>query len=447
MRYHEALAWIYGFTDLERDTNRRGHPAYEDGPDRTRDLLAALGHPHHGQNFVHIGGSKGKGSVSAMISAAAVSAGLRTGTYTQPHLHSFRERFMIDGKPICSNSFARLCAQIKPAVESTPISQRRRGNHSTFEIASVLAFLWFAEQNVDLAVIEVGLGGRLDATQVIDPTVVALTTIVLEHTHLLGPTLAAIAKEKTGIVKPGVPVICAEQSSDAMAVIEAACVSKQAPLLVAEPLSWKGETAWHSGRPSMIADAPDDADPLAIGLIGPHQRQNAAVAWHACRALRNHGLPIDRAAIRAGFAAVNWAGRLEVVGNNPLVVVDGAHTPEAMRAAIEGIKESFGVRYGPVIFGTLRDKRISKLLEALDTYATRLILLGPMHPRAARPLTAMHKYGLSNAEVATSPTAAIDRAKTFTKDGEAIFATGSLAIAADVRAAVSVPHETDPIAR
>lgn len=444
MTYAEALRWIYGFADMERGVGHAGREAYAAGPARTRRLLRALGDPHRSLTCVHIGGSKGKGSVCVLVASAAEAAGLRTGAYTQPHLHSFRERFAIDGRPIEPPDFADLCQRLAPHAESLTASHPGDGPYSTFELATALALLWFAEQEVDLAVIEVGLGGRLDATRVIDPAVVGLTTIVLEHTRVLGDSLEAIAREKAGIIKPGVTVVAAAQSDEALKVFQAACDSQGAPLEVVDPLPSEG-AAWHDGRPLMVVRAPDGGGSLPLGLIGPHQRQNAAVAWHICREMADQGLSIDRGAIRAGFGAAEWPGRLEVVAGDPLTVVDGAHTPEAIEAVVIGLREVFGVQRGPVIFGALRDKRVPVMLETLSAYAGPLILVEPEHPRGWTPERMVRRYGLtSEMEIAPSVAAALRQARAACRTGEAVLATGSLAVAADVRAAAGVPHEVDP---
>ncbi|MCY3784008.1 MAG: bifunctional folylpolyglutamate synthase/dihydrofolate synthase [Chloroflexi bacterium] len=444
MTYVEALRWIYGFADLERGVGHAGREAYAAGPARTRRLLRALGDPHLGLTCVHVGGSKGKGSVCTLVASASEAAGLRTGAYTQPHLHSFRERFAIDGRAIEPQAFADLCQRLAPHVDSLTASHRQDGPYSTFELATVLALLWFAEQEVDLAVIEVGLGGRLDATRVIEPAVVGLTTIVLEHTRVLGDSLEAIAREKAGIIKPRVPVVAAAQSDEALGVFRATCEAQGAPLAAVEPLDWE-DAAWHEARLLMMVRAPDGDGSLPVGLVGPHQRQNAAVAWHICRELADQGLSFDRGAIRAGFGAAAWPGRLEVVAGDPLTIVDGAHTPEAVEAVVTALREVFGVQRGPVIFGALRDKRVPAMLEALRGYAAPLILVEPEHPRGWAPERMVRRYRLtSEMEIAPSVTAALREARAAHRPGQAVLATGSLAVAADVRAAAGVPHEVDP---
>ncbi len=444
MTYAEALRWIYGFADLERGVGHAGREAYAAGPARTRRLLRALGDPHRALTCVHVGGSKGKGSVCTLVASAAEAAGLRTGAYTQPHLHSFRERFAIDGRVIEPQAFADLCQRLAPHVDSLTASHRQDGPYSTFELATVLALLWFAEQQVDLAVIEVGLGGRLDATRVIDPAVVGLTTIVLEHTRVLGDSLEAIAREKAGIIKPRLPVVVAAQSDEALGVFQEVCEAQAAPLTAVQPLDWEG-SAWREARPLMMVRAPDGGGSLPVGLVGPHQRQNAAVAWHICRELADQGLSIDRGAIRAGFGAAVWPGRLEVVAGDPLTIVDGAHTPEAIEAIVRGLREVFGVQRGPVIFGALRDKRVPSMLEALRGYAAPLILVKPEHPRGWTPERMVRRYGLTDpAAIASTVAEALREARAAHRAGQAVLATGSLAVAADVRAAAGVPHEVDP---
>ena len=446
MTYKDALAWIYSFTDLERGVGQNSaQEAYEAGPRRTRKLLAALDNPHLGLTCAHIAGSKGKGSVSALVASAAAAAGLRVGTYTQPHLHSFRERFVIDGQPIGPSAFAAQCKRLQPCVERIESQTSVTSTYSTFELATVLALSWFADQEVDLAVIEVGLGGRLDATCVVQPSVVGITTIVLEHTQLLGDTLAAIAAEKAGIVKPGVPVIIAEQADEPMTVIKNACYSAQAPLTISKPLPWRSEVTWRGSVPLALVEAPDGNGPLQLALLGPHQRQNAAVAWQMCRVLANSGLPIDDRAIRSGFTVARWPARLETVSTKPLTLVDGAHTVEALEALITGVRETFNVHRGPVIFGALRDKRVPAMLDAVRGYATALLLLRPDHPRAWTPDCAIPGCRVINdCEVTPSARAALTRARALCSHTEAVLATGSLAIAADVRSAAGVRHETDP---
>ena len=313
--YADALAWLYGYADFERDTGLGGGPPFERGLERTARLLAELGDPHVGLRIVHVAGSKGKGSVCALVAAAAEAAGLRTGLYTQPHLHSYRERFQIDDRPIDPASFARLAARARSAVERT--ASATLGAPSTFEISTAMALDWFQMNEVDLAILEVGLGGRLDATNVVTPAVTAVTTIVREHTRLLGNTLRAIAGEKAAIAKAGVPMLISDQSAEVLAAIRAVAEAAGAQVQVAPALVTDGSAAWRDGRATTVARDPQSGDALPLGLAGPHQARNAGLGYAICRALGERDVAIPRDSIRAGFGAVRWPGRLELVRDDP----------------------------------------------------------------------------------------------------------------------------------
>ena len=441
--YADALAWLYGYADFERDTGLGGGPPFERGLERTVRLLAELGDPHFGLRIVHVAGSKGKGSVCALVAAAAEAAGSRTGLYTQPHLHSYRERFQIDDRPIDPASFARLAARARSAVERT--ASATLGDPTTFEISTAMALDWFRMSEVDLAILEVGLGGRLDSTNVVTPAVTAVTTIVREHTQLLGNTLPEIAREKAAIAKPGVPMLVSDQSPEVLDPIRRVAEASGAHVRVAPALETEKRASWRDGRAATVARDPYSGDALPLGLAGPHQARNAGLAYAICRALGDSGIAIPRDAIRAGFGAVRWPGRLELVGRDPPVVVDGAHTAEAIDVVVATLRQQLRLRRGPVIFGALRDKPVRRLAEALRPYATRLIVIEPGHPRG---LAAGHVLAELDGRLDASPAAnageALALATAATQSGEAVLAIGSLAVAADVRAAAGVPVEVDP---
>ncbi|MCY3748063.1 MAG: Mur ligase family protein [Chloroflexi bacterium] len=441
--YAAALAWLYAYADFERGTGIGGGPPFERGLERTSRLLADLGNPHDGLRIVHVAGSKGKGSVCALVASAAEAAGLRTGLYTQPHLHTFRERFQIDGEPIHQASFTRLVAQARDAVKGT--CSASLGAPTTFEISTAMALAWFRMQGVDLAILEVGLGGRLDATNVVSPDVTAVTTIVREHTRLLGDTLPAIAREKAAIAKPGVPMLVSSQPADVLAAIRDVAVAAGADVEVVPALATDGTAAWRDGRATTIARDPQSGDTLPLGLAGPHQARNAGLAYAICRALGDRGIPIPRDAIRAGFAAARWPGRLELVGNDPPVVVDGAHTVEAVEVVVETLRRQLNLRRGPVIFGALRDKSVRPMAEALRPFATRLVVIQPGHPRGMPSGAVLDQLdGLPGATAVLNAASALALARDAARPGQAVLATGSLAVAADIRAAAGIPVDTDP---
>ena len=441
--YAAALAWLYAYADFERGAGLGGGPPFERGLERTSRLLADLGDPHSGLRIVHVAGSKGKGSVCALVASAAEAAGLRTGLYTQPHLHTFRERFQIDGEPIHQASFTRLVAQARDAVKGT--CSASLGAPTTFEISTAMALAWFRMQGVDLAILEVGLGGRLDATNVVSPDVTAVTTIVREHTRLLGDTLPAIAREKAAIAKPGVPMLVSSQPADVLAAIRDVAVAAGADVEVVPALATDGTAAWRDGRATTIARDPQSGDTLPLGLAGPHQARNAGLAYAICRALGDRGIPIPRDAIRAGFAAARWPGRLELVGNDPPVVVDGAHTVEAVEVVVETLRRQLNLRRGPVIFGALRDKSVRPMAEALRPFATRLVVIQPGHPRGMPSGAVLDQLdGLPGATAVLNAASALALARDAARPGQAVLATGSLAVAADIRAAAGIPVDTDP---
>ncbi len=445
--YPQALEWLYGFADLERGVGVRTGAPFEHGIARVRRLLRALGDPQlAGTPFVHVAGSKGKGSVCVLVATAAEAAGLRTGLYSQPHLHTFRERFRIDGEIIRPDEFAELAARVRPAVETHEAERSGLGSLTTFEIATVMALLWFAERKVDLAVIEVGLGGRLDATNVITPQVTAVTRITLEHTRLLGDSLESIAREKAAIAKRGVPMVVARQEQGVLDVVASCANAASAHPVLADALASRGALIWRFGRPLMTAFTPDTHEPLTIGLIGRHQLLNAGVAWHVVRSLAGAGIAIPRDAARTGFAAAQWPGRLEIVESDPMIVVDGAHTPLAAAEVVASIRELLGRRRGPVIFGAYRDKRVPEMVSELRAFATDLIVLRPEHPRGWAPERLLRRYPeVGAARIARDVSEALAMARAACEPGEAVLATGSLSIAADVRAAAGMPCETDPV--
>ena len=441
--YADALAWLYAYADFERGAGLGGGPPFERGLERTSRLLADLGNPHHDLPIVHVAGSKGKGSVCALVASATEAAGLRTGLYTQPHLHTFRERFQIDGESIDPASFTRLVARARGAVKRT--RSATRGDPTTFEISTAMALAWFRMQNVDLAILEVGLGGRLDATNVVTPDVTAVTTIVREHTRLLGDTLPEIAREKAAIAKPGVPMLVSDQSTKVLTAIRDVAVAAGANIQVVPALATDGTAAWRNGRATTIARDPHSADTLPLGLAGPHQARNAGLAYAICRALGDRGVAVPRDAIRAGFGAARWPGRLELIGSDPPVVVDGAHTVEAVTVVVDTLRRQLNLRRGPVIFGALRDKSVRLMAEELRPFATRLLVIEPGHPRGMPSGELLDQLdGLIDATAAPDAANALALARDAARPGQAVLATGSLAVAADIRAAAGVPVDVDP---
>ncbi len=378
LSYEEALDSIYSLTDYEVKPQYRYAPDVHD-PTRPARLLALMGDPHRGYPTIHIAGTKGKGSVAAICASALRAAGLRTGLYTSPHLQSFRERIQVDGCQIRPAEFASLVSEIWPSVLQVE-------GTTTFEATTTLAFLHFARRQVEVAAIEVGLGGRLDATNVVAPLVSVITSLDYDHTHLLGETLEEIAAEKGGIIKPGVPVISAAQPEKALAVLETIAGERGAPLTVIGRDWWydieEMNLDWQTFR---AGRAGEGGDAYRLSLLGEHQAHNATVALAALDVAQRHVPALSADAIRSGLAEVEWPGRFQILHRRPTVVVDGAHTGLSARHLRSTLETLFPNRRLILVFGVTADKDVPRIIRELVPAADQIIATASTHPRAAPP--------------------------------------------------------------
>nr|MBF6592333.1 bifunctional folylpolyglutamate synthase/dihydrofolate synthase [Ktedonobacterales bacterium] len=341
LSYRDALAWVYSFSDSERGGGFARDR--EDNLARERALLARLGDPQRAYGVTHITGTKGKGSTCAMLATMLTAAGVRTGLYSSPDLHTFRERIRVDGVEATEGEVARLVPWVRAALADMAPAL---GPYITWEVATALAFLAFREAGARHAVIEVGLGGRLDATNVVEPMATAITSISYDHMRVLGNTLTAIAGEKAGIIKPGIPVVCSAQAPEALAVIARVSQERGAPLIrvrpadPADPTGSPGPTAAgdyiyragaydHEHQRFDVSTATGTYSDLELALLGEHQLENATAAVALAELLRARGLPLDESAIRRGLREVRWPARLQVVRRAPAVIVDGAHNADS----------------------------------------------------------------------------------------------------------------------
>ncbi len=431
MKYHDALRYLYSLVDYEKRRIERYSPR-EFKIERVIALLEALGNPQQRYPTLHIAGTKGKGSVSAIMALCAENGGLRTGLYTSPHLHTYRERIQINRKPITRNAFAALVSDVKPVVDARP-------GLTTFEVATALAFLHFARQKVDLAVMEVGLGGRLDATNVITPEVSIITSLSLDHTNLLGNTLAEIAREKGGIIKPGVPVVSAPQVPEAMAVLEAMAVERNAPLtIVGRDFMW-GAGQRLQDRQTLTIKRNDESafdGEYELALLGNFQLENAAVAVAAPAVLADYGHGWSNPqTISDALRKVSWPGRMEILNPNLPLVVDCAHNPYSTQKLVESLTTWFPDKRWIVIYGASNDKDIDGMLRALLPISEHIIVTRSYHPRAAAPYVLADKCADlgQGAEIAIDPRHALEQACIHLKPEFGILATGSIFLVADVR--------------
>ncbi len=433
MDYLEALRYLSERSGYDRGFVANPFEREGIGLERTAWILRAVGNPERRYPSVHIAGTKGKGSTAACLASVLAAAGYRVGLYTSPHLHTFRERIQIAGRPIDPELFADLTAELATANAALLAERPDWGEATAFELATALALLAFARAAVDVAVVEVGLGGRLDATNVLLPEVAAITSISYDHTQILGNTLAEIAREKAGIIKPGRPVVSAPQPSEAEAVIARLAVERGAALL-------RGGRDWTvEGIPARFSFRGPGGGlrNLRLALRGAHQVENAGVALAVVQLLRERGLSIPEAAVRSGLAEVWWPGRLEVLRERPLVVVDGAHNVDSAERLAQALRAEFTWRRLVVILGIARDKDIPGIVRALAPLADEVIAVASHSPRAAAPERILAAVGevMPNipAHATGSVAAALHAARGRAQPDDLILLTGSLYAVAEAR--------------
>ncbi len=434
MDYVEAIAYLHSLTDYETKRVRRYTPEAFNLA-RIERLLDAVGNPHHSFRSVHIAGTKGKGSTSAMIEACLRAAGYCTALYTSPHLHTFRERIRTAGEAIDRDEVVALVKEFRPLVERMP-------ELTTFEVITAMGFLHFARSDVEVAVVEVGLGGRLDATNVLSPEVAVITSISLDHTYLLGDTLGEIAREKGGIIKSGIPTVSAPQRAEAIQTLETISHARDARLVeICRDWDYEIGSADRKGQSFTVWRVTDGRSPLDgeywIPLLGRHQLENAAAAVVTLDLLRQEGFDISVEAVERGLREVWWPGRMEILGQDPLVVVDCAHNPYSARALRDALEEWFPDRSWVMVFGASADKDIAGMLETLVPISDYTIVTRADHPRAMAPIELadiVADVG-GGAEVSLNVRKSLDRALTMMDPDNGLLATGSIFLVADLREA------------
>ena len=447
-RYDAALAWLLSFSDWERGVgwNPDAAPDEQWKLGRTRALLDLAGAPDRRLRTVLVAGTKGKGSTAAFLESMARAGGWRTGLYSQPHLHSYRERIALDGRPISPGRFAALADRLRPLVERFQVEHPRAGQPTTFELTTVLAVLAFAEADVNLQVLEVGLGGRLDATNAVDPLLSVITPIGLDHTQILGATIDLIAREKAGIVRPNGVVVSARQRPAARREIAARCREVGARCRFVAPLaterSGTATTDVGGGQYALVRLRPGGPPvPVSLGLIGAHQRQNAAVALAAAGELTRHGFTLDAAAVRTGFAATHLPGRVEVVAGRPMTVVDGAHNPDSAAALARALLDLGFARPRWFVLGILRDKDARAILGALQPLVDGVVAVAPASPRALpadRLADVCRRAGILTVVTAAGVEAGLRCAREAAGPSGTVVATGSFAVVSEARAALGL---------
>ena len=400
--------------------------------ERMRVLLGALGDPHLQGRFAHVAGTNGKGSTCAMIESALRADGLRTGLYTSPHLITPRERIVIDGQMISESDWTSVFEEVHGASERLLAAEAMEAHPSFFETVTAMAFLAFARAEVELTVLETGLGGRLDATNVVEhPEVTVITPIDFDHEAFLGSSIESIAAEKAGILKAGSPAVFAAQRPEALRVLENRALGLD--IAVRQSSGWRLEELTSDRYGSRFTLAGDEEIPIECPLAGAHQVENARTA---VAALALMGVPA--AAIRAGIAAVRWAGRLErVEGHIVDVILDGAHNPAGARALADYICEFFAGEPVRIIFGAMRDKAVDEVTNTLFPLAREIILTAPDQPRALNPSALAEVVATTEGtviQVADSVRAALEMAADMNRANPmTTFVTGSLFMVGEAR--------------
>ena len=431
MNYQEALDYIYSYIDYEQVPGLRYDSTNYDLR-RMDELLARLGNPQLKARSVHIAGTNGKGSVAAMVASALSASGYTTGLYTSPHLNFLNERVRVDGESISDDELIALVERLKPDVEAVD-QKATYGRLTTFEFLTALAFAYFEQKGVDFQVLEVGLGGRLDATNVINAEVCIITSISLDHMDVLGDTLAEIAAEKAGIIKPGSTVVTSSQLDEAAGVIEEACRGCGAQLIrVGSDVTWKG-LGFDSDRQLLRVKGSRGSYELSISLLGQHQLDNAATAVAALEVLAGKGFNISRECIIDGLGRVSWPGRLQVLSRHPLVVVDGAHNIDSARRLKQSIEQYFDYDRAILVFGASCDKDIAGIIAELLPLFDKVIVTRSRHPRAMEPaplVAEFARHGVKTKVVEDVPSA-LSRALALAGDKDLLCVAGSLFVVAE----------------
>lgn len=442
--YNDALDYIYSFIDYSIKRNFR-NAAEKFDLDRMRQFMAHLENPHQDYGIIHVAGTKGKGSVSSMCASVLTAQGYRVGLYTSPHMVEFTERIRIDGEMIPKADLVEMVEKIKPVAEIVP-------DITTFELTTALAFLYFSVEKVDYALFEVGLGGRLDATNIVDPIVSVITSISYDHVKILGDTLSEIAGEKGGIIKQDTPVVVAPQKEEARLKLESIAKERNAPVIqvgrdylyAADSHSLDGQhfLVWTPEEQPLVDEFIETAGRniwspirLKIPLLGFHQVENAATAYAALKTAEKFGVELSQSAYLQGFSEVDWPGRLELLRRHPPIVIDSAHNRYSALRLRQAMDDYFPGLPVLLVFGASEDKDIEGMFQELLPRVRRVITTQSIHPRAidANLLVELaHRSGRS-AEAIVPIEDAFKKALDEAGEDCIILITGSIFVAAAAR--------------
>ena len=437
MNYHSAINYLNKFINYEIKPSTAYAPEKFD-LNRVRNLLKTIGSPHLKYPSVHIAGTKGKGSVAAMTESVIRSTGHVTGLFTSPHLHDLRERIQVNGEMISKKSFAKLLNDLQLEIEST-------ANITYYEIMTILAMEYFARQNVDIAILEVGLGGRLDATNVVTPKVCAITTISYDHMDLLGNTIAEIATEKAGIIKPNVPIVSGPQLDSALTVLSQYASALNAPFIettkewrweqIASDLSGQTFSIWRIGQKQIKVRH-------RIPLLGKHQIENVTVVMSIIEQLSQQGWNIPQSAISQGLKQVNWPARCEIFQTKPPILIDSSHNRASVLQLTKVLDDLFPQQKRVLVFGSMSDKDITGMFTELLPYCSHTVLSSTGMPRSMKPdeLETISADYNCYTTLASNTESALDAAEKLAGNEGMIVVTGSITIAASIRLLITRKH-------
>ncbi len=405
--YHEGVQYLFGLQKY----------GIKFGLSKTSNMMSFFGNPHHGRKYLHIGGTNGKGSVAAFVASVLQSSGLKVGLYTSPHLVRFTERFRINGKEIPRQKALSLIRELKSAFS-------RKELPTFFEATTAMALLYFAREDTDVAIMEVGMGGRLDATNIISPLVSVITNISMEHQNFLGSCLLDIAGEKGGIIKEGVDLVSGVTQPAVKTLFRSICDKK-------------GSSFFRLGRDFTYRNTGSGLNyygierrlkGLDIGLLGGFQSKNAAIALAAVERVEKKGFSFSDSRIRDGLSKTRWPGRMQLISENPMIVLDGAHNPGAIRELARSLRTSLSFRKMILVIGVMEDKDIKRMLGSIVPLADHVIYTRPVYSRAAEPDILARKgshLGVPG-EVVPYLKEAVQRAKGLARSSDLILICGSL---------------------
>jgi len=422
MNYKEAIDWLDGFQQFGMKL----------GLERIKILCEKLGNPQDNYDIIHVGGTNGKGSVCRFVSSILTSGGYKTGIYTSPHLQRITERFVIDDEEISEEDFARLVEKIKPIVEELKTSNE---SPTYFEILTALAFQYFNDKKVDYAVIEVGLGGRFDATNIVNPILTIITNVSLEHQDVLGENVKKIAFEKSGIIKKDIPVVTGSDS-DALEIIKKRAEENNSDIIIVNNDSWNRIFNDNNGQQFLIHGKLKDYN-VRTSMLGIFQGKNISIAINGIEILQEKGVFIPDESILDGVEKASFSGRMEIVQNDPIILIDGAHNIEGFKVLTETLKNDFRYDKLILIVGILSDKKISEMAGIITPIVDVVVATKSKNKRACNPSKLkqiIYERGYTKEiDVKEKISDAIEYAKSIADKDDLICITGSLFTVGEAR--------------